>query len=222
MDDPSLDAAAHHAALRGLSRLNRLSFVVGPFWRRIEPLLREANGPLSLIDIACGGGDLAIGLAQRAAQAGLPLRVHGSDISSRAIEFAAMRAAQSRVEVEFFQEDAFFTDAAQQRDIVVNSLFLHHLSREDAVAFLRHSADRAEKLFLLDDLVRNHFGLGLTYLATTLFGGTYVVRKDGPQSVRAAFTTNEFGQLAREAGIDNPVIARHWPFRQMLVVDKTT
>ncbi|MGE3182998.1 MAG: methyltransferase domain-containing protein [Phycisphaerae bacterium] len=216
MDDPALDADEHEAALRGLSRLNVISRSVAPFWRRIEPLLRATQQPLTLIDLACGGGDLAIGLARRAHDRRLPLRVTGCDFSGRAIAFSRRRAASLHVNADFFEMDVLRDRVPRAYDIVVNSLFVHHLTRQQAISFLRSAAAVANRLLLVDDLIRSRGGWVAAQAATKLVSRSAVVRQDGPQSVRAAFTTSEFSALARESGLQNAEVCRHWPFRQML------
>jgi len=89
MDDPALAAPAHHRALRGLQKINRVSRTAASLWPRIERVLSATPNPrASLLDVACGGGDLAIDLAQRARRRGLVLEVQGCDISDTALQHA--------------------------------------------------------------------------------------------------------------------------------------
>src|SRR5207253_9483209 len=85
MDEPGLDPAAHAQALRGLRRINRLSRSSGLAWRAIRALAGELPArPLRILDVASGGGDVAIGVARRAAQARVALSVDGCDFSQTA------------------------------------------------------------------------------------------------------------------------------------------
>src|SRR5262245_34207879 len=106
MDQPGLDASSHRAALRGLGRINRLSRSAALLWPAIAGLATEdRTRPVRVLDLASGGGDVAIGLARRARTAGLDLRVAGCDISPVAVDFAAQAAANARVDVAFFRLD---------------------------------------------------------------------------------------------------------------------
>ncbi len=78
MDDPGLDAARHRHALRGLRTVNRFSNSAGLIWSQIDRYARAA-GTVSLLDIASGGGDVAIGVWQRAKRAGMKIRVGSSE-----------------------------------------------------------------------------------------------------------------------------------------------
>src|SRR5215211_5344258 len=97
MDDPALSAERHFAALRGLKRINRISRSSAAYWPAIARLAREAaGGELSVLDVACGGADVTIALARRAARAGLKLRWHACDVSVEALRFAEARARAAR------------------------------------------------------------------------------------------------------------------------------
>src|SRR5579872_5825095 len=90
MDQPGLDEKLHAHALRSLSRINWISRTSAMIWRPIRKLALETNRsrPLRILDVACGGGDVAIGLAKRAARAEMNLRVAGCDINPVAVEHA--------------------------------------------------------------------------------------------------------------------------------------
>jgi hypothetical protein len=69
MDDPGLSEAEHVVALAALARINALSRTSEQIARRVASRFdargRPAASPLKVIDVACGGGDVTIGLAVR-------------------------------------------------------------------------------------------------------------------------------------------------------------
>ncbi len=76
MDNPGLDAAAHAAALRGLGRINAVSGSVRIVWRGIEAAARrraasERGRALRVVDLACGGGDVAGRCFEKSAASGV-------------------------------------------------------------------------------------------------------------------------------------------------------
>ena len=101
MDRPDLDATQHHRALAGLARLNRLSGSVGILWPSIAALSHQLGRPVSILDLATGGGDIPVGLWQRARQQGLPADLCGVDISPRAVEIAQARAELEKANARF-------------------------------------------------------------------------------------------------------------------------
>ena len=116
MDDPGLDEAAHAAALRGLGRINAVSGSVRIVWRGVEAAAgrraasgrggAERGGALRVVDLACGGGDVAVGVLRRARRAGLRVEVTGCDVSGTALDHAAAAAARAGVPLAVKRVDA--------------------------------------------------------------------------------------------------------------------
>ena len=218
MDELDLPVEAHRAALAGLERLNLLSFHVRPFWKAIQPLAQAAGRPLRVLDLACGGGGLVIGLRKRAARAGLNLTVDGCDRSHLAVNFAQERAEKSGTGAagRFFVCDLFSSGVPEGYDILVNSLFLHHLRDEEALQFLIDLSHKATTQILVSDILRTRLGWWLVNIACRLFGDADIVVDDGLASLRAAFTLPEFEALAARVPLPGVEFRRHWPERALL------
>src|SRR5437588_2392222 len=90
MDEPGLDAGLHEQALKGLARINFWSASAGILWPAIAELAR--SGPVRLLDVASGAGDVPIRLWQRARRAGVSLEAAACDVSPTAIAHAEARA----------------------------------------------------------------------------------------------------------------------------------
>jgi len=218
MDQPGLDAQAHHEALMGIGRVNWISGINGLLWQALMKFrLPNETRPLRVLDLASGGGDVAIQLAQRALYQGVPLDIHGVDISQTAVEFAQARAdALHLANVRFQQQDVLHDDLNSTYDVVMSSLFLHHLSEQQAVFLLQKMSSMAERGILLDDLCRSRLGYFLAWCGVRLLTRSAIVHFDGPQSVRAAFRMNEVHSLATQAGLDQIQLQHHWPQRFLL------
>src|SRR5438045_9098377 len=107
MDDPSLEAERHRAALRGLERINWWSGSARVLWPPLRALAREVGRrPLRVLDVASGAGDVPIRLWHKARRAGIDLRLEGCDRSPEAVRFADERARLRQAEVRFFVLDA--------------------------------------------------------------------------------------------------------------------
>ena len=217
MDDPALDPAQHIRALRGLERINRVSRSARLLWGPIRSLAREAATPVRVLDIATGGGDVPMRLWAFSRREGLPVRVDGCDRSPTAVKHARRAAARLGAEVRFFQCDALAHALPDGYDILVSSLFLHHLSVEQSIVLLRAMAQAAGRMVLVNDLVRDPAGLALAYAGTRLLTTSEIVHADGPQSVRAAYTVEEVVALSQQAGLDDSRLVRRWPCRFLLI-----
>jgi len=132
MDDPSLGECWHHEALRGLSRLNRLTRVARLIWPPLAELSRRLGRPPRVLDVATGAGDIPRALLQIARRHGGALELSGCDISPRAIEFAQRQAEAAGARINFFQCDVLNDELPGSYDAVICTLFLHHLSDSDA------------------------------------------------------------------------------------------
>jgi 2-polyprenyl-3-methyl-5-hydroxy-6-metoxy-1,4-benzoquinol methylase len=223
MDQPGLEAAVHQQALRGLRRTNAWSRTTGVLWRgqREAGVFSRPSRPIRLLDIASGGGDVAMGLAQMARRHGIALEAHGCDVSATAVAHATAAAQRAKLSgVEFFEWNALGGELPSGYDVVMCTLFLHHLAEDDAVQLLRRMRAAARACVLVDDLVRTRLGYVLAWGGARLLTRSRIVHIDGPLSVRSAFSLGEARSLAERAGLTGAVFRRHWPQRFLLTWNK--
>lgn len=218
MDQPGLDPGEHARALAGLRRINAISGLAGSLLKAIEPLARrQGTAPLQVLELACGGGDTAIALALMARRRGLALDVRASDLNPEAVAIAQAQAHRRGAPVSFEPGNALTPpDAPGEADVVLCSLFLHHLDDNDAERLLALMARRARRLVLVNDLVRSRLGYALAWGGTRLLSRSWVVHTDGPLSVRAAFQPAEVLAMATRAGLAGASLQRCWPERYLL------
>jgi 2-polyprenyl-3-methyl-5-hydroxy-6-metoxy-1,4-benzoquinol methylase len=221
MDQPDLPDDRHRQALAGLARTNTLAGTSRSLWNPIRRLRTAKGGAysrLSLCDIASGAGDVTVGLCRLAKRDGVKLRVTGYDISPVAVEEARSRAAAAGFAARFEVLDVLKCplESLGRFDVVTCSLFLHHLTGDQAVELLRRMAHMARRLVLVCDLKRGRIGYTAAQVVTHLVSRSEVVHNDGPQSVAAAFTIDEARTLARRAGLAGAEIYRAWPFRYLI------
>jgi 2-polyprenyl-3-methyl-5-hydroxy-6-metoxy-1,4-benzoquinol methylase len=217
MDQPGLDVIDHARALDGLQRLNTASGVCRRFWRQIAGhFFTSGDTKLKLLDIASGGGDVALGLWALAQRHGVDLEILGLDISDSACTHAARRCRRAGGAIRFQQFDVTENSLPDGFDIVTCSLFLHHLTSAQAVQLLTAMA-AAGRLLLLSDLRRCAAGYALAQAACRLATTSPIVRYDGPQSVANAFSLAEMRDLCTAAGLVDAKVHRAWPYRLMIV-----
>lgn len=215
MDDPNLDRAEHEHALQGLARLNKYSDAVRLQWQEIKRISQERQlRPCRVLDVACGSADVLLSLLGNAGAENVRLQVTGCDISSVATSAAERRCkSQGYENADFLTLDVLKDPLPSNYDIVINSLFMHHLSESETVLLLSKMGESARHAVVINDLERSRLNLALVWTACHLLTTSYVVRFDGPASVRSAYSLAEFKALAVQAGLKGAQFRRQFPCR---------
>lgn len=175
--------------------------------------LGSPDRTIRVLDIACGGGDIARSLRRRARRAGVDLRVDGCDRSETAVGLA--RNCSGGAPALFFRLDAIAEPLPEGYDAMISNLFLHHLSTTNA-SILLGKMSTAAPVVVVTDLIRGSFGYATALIGTRVLSRSRVVHTDGPRSVRAAFTIDEVRRLAESAGLERARIRSVFPFRWRL------
>ncbi len=228
MDDPGLPEAEHLHALDALATINAVSRTAAQIAAAAAAIVpRDTAGlvqPVQVVDLACGGGDVTLACGRRLAGllGGREVVMAGVDFSRRGLDRAAARIQAARASVAglplrftFVARD-LVASGCVPCDIAISSLFLHHLDDEPAARVLRSMADACRLGFVVSDLIRSRLGLVLAVLGTSVLSGSRVARIDGPLSVRAARTRQEYRQLLDAAGLASATIQRTWPERVLI------
>ena len=218
MDQPDLDVRRHVLALDALGRANAVSRTAAAVWPSIrEAALDQAPGPLRVLDIASGGGHLLMSLARRAARERMDVVWLGWDLSPVAIDYARTLASRRGVKgVRYERADALHDPMPAGIDVVLCTLFLHHLTESDAVALLQRMREAARRAVVVSDLRRTRLGAAFTWAGCRLLSRSEVFRVDGMRSVAAAFSTGEARSLAAAAGFGGAQVFQVWPQRWLL------
>jgi 2-polyprenyl-3-methyl-5-hydroxy-6-metoxy-1,4-benzoquinol methylase len=222
MDDPLLDPRLHAEALLGLKRINQFTNSYHALWKSIRKLSATDGTPLRILDVACGGGDSLRAIARFAERAGVAVHVTGLDISSTAIDIARSECANLPFKTDWIVGDAIYAPLPEGQDVVFCSLFLHHLTNEQAVLLLQNMKRSARRMVLVADLVRSRLGYVMAYAGTRILSRSKIVHIDGPRSVEAAFTIEEMQELAQSAGMRTATIHPFWPERFLLAWEANT
>ena len=211
MDLPDCDPTKLELTYRQFGLVNLLF----SGWRRLycrelRPLL-SPDSATTLLDIGCGGGDLAQQLVHWSTSDKLLLEVTGIDPDKRAYTYASRRP--HHVSVRFRQADS--TDLVQEGsrfDVVISNHVIHHLPAADLAQLLTDSQSLARRVCLHNDLRRNLAAYALFSLAALPFRGSFI-RKDGLTSIRRSYTPAELAATAPPGW----KVARHFPFHQVLM-----
>ena len=222
LDQPGVPEEVHYGALSDLKRVNSICRTGSIAWKTLAPLARSTDSrPLEVLDLACGGGDVLLDLRRRAARTGTVLKLTGCDMSETAIDYARRRASaddanRSDLEIDFRVCDVFENFPRERFDVVMCSLFLHHLDEDRAITLLKIMSRAARRLVFVNDLIRCGWGYAAAQVVLRLMTRNHIVLADGPQSVAGAFTLPEVRELVRKAGIADARLRKIWPYRFLL------
>jgi SAM-dependent methyltransferase len=225
MDDLGRSDRELRDQLRDLGWINRW-FGAHAFVRRFLDRMLPAwmdrrahdGSPLALLDVATGGADIPIAVADWAARRGVAARVTAVDrhpvITRLAREMTSRYPSITVLEADAlalpFPDNSF--------DVCLCSLALHHLDPADGEAMLRE-LDRLARLgFLVMDLVRGWSGYVGVWLLTRC-SRSPLTRHDGPISVRRARSWDEYRDLAAASGIPGLRLFKLALFRMGLARD---
>lgn len=218
MDENEVSFEEFRDCLQGLELINHLTLAYRPTLRWLRPWLASGE-PLSIVDAGSGGGDMLRQIAKRI-QHRDNVQLIGVDLNPWSKQSAERSGAASLIRYE--TADIFNFEPEKPVDIVICSLFTHHLSDAQLVEFLRWMDGRARKGWFINDLHRHALPYHFIKLATRLFSRNRLIRNDAAVSVARSFTAADWQGLLDQAGIgERARVEWVFPFRLCLSCDKT-
>lgn len=228
MDEDNISFEEFRDCLVGLERINHLTLAYRPTLRWLRPWL-ETNEPLYILDAASGGGDMLRQITRKWPDrfgVGKNSRMVGVDLnpwSKKSAESFALRSCETPPQSASYETANIFEfEPDQPIDIIISSLFTHHLTNTQIVDFLRWMDSRAHKGWFINDLHRHPIPYYFIKCATKLFSRNRLIRNDAAVSVARAFTVADWQRLIQEAGLAGRVrIQWLFPFRLCLSCNET-
>jgi SAM-dependent methyltransferase len=218
LDEPNLDPDELASVLHDLARFNSAMLghraVLSWLRRAVEAVPKQQ--PISLIDAGCGYGDLLRGIRRWANRRGLSIALRGLDVNPDTIRIART-ATDKQDRIDFQVADVFRYRPTGPVDLIVSSLFAHHLSNGEIVDFLRWMETTARRGWLICDLQRHAVPYYFIGLAGKLARVHPVVVHDGQISVARALTRAEWEERFQMAGFaSNGARVRWFLFRYLV------
>ncbi len=208
MDADDLDATTYAAVVHDLAKVNTLTMARRP---TIAFLERLPHGPLRILDVGFGDGDMLRAIASWAVRRGQDVDLVGVDLNPRSAP-AAAEATRPEMRIEYRTGD-YAALAGQRWDVVISSLVAHHMTHAQLVAFVRFMEHESARGWFVNDLHRHGFAyLGFPLLATTMRWHP-IVRHDGQLSIARSYRPREWGPMLQEAGVRDASVKRVFPFR---------
>lgn len=222
MDEGGVPFSEFHDCLGSLETINRLTLAYRPTLAWLEKWL-GAGEKLAVLDAGCGGGDMLRRIEELAEKRGKKkprhLELFGVDLNPWAKKSAQICSPGSAI--RFTTADVFRFEPDKPLDLVISSLFTHHLSDEQLVDFLRWMHGRARKGWFINDLHRHPLPYYFIKGATALLSHNRLIRNDAAVSVARSFTAADWRRLLEAAGIgERARIQWFFPFRLCVSCEK--
>ncbi|UBM57888.1 methyltransferase domain-containing protein [Marinilongibacter aquaticus] len=196
--------------LRELEYTNR--FLGGhraTLWAFKKFIKRQNQRSLKIADIGCGGGDTLWALAKYCQKKGIQAEFYGIDYNTVGVAYAQKKLSGFE-NVHFIHSD--YRHVEEDFDLILCSLFTHHLNDEQLEEYLIWNKNKAKKGFIINDLERNRLAYASIRLLCFLLPVSYLYAHDAPLSVRRSFKKKDWRSWGHKLNM-HLEIKWHWAFR---------
>ena len=199
MDEPC-SYEEFRACLVDLGQVNRLTLSYRPTLAFLDRLVARSKPrePLRIVDVGSGGGDMLRRVERWAERRGVTVALTGIDLNPHAAR-AAREFTPAASAITWITGDAFTYE--EPVDVVISSLFTHHLEEAEVVRFLAWSEAVARRGWFVNDLSREVVPFRLFGLLAKTMRWHRFVQHDGPVSFRRSFREEDWERMLHEAGI---------------------
>jgi len=203
MDAEDLDIAVYNRCLSDLAAVNRVTMTHRATMQFLSEATKHlhAGSKISILDIACGHGDLLRGIATWAARRRFEADLTGLDMNPRSAQ-AAAAASRSAQNIRYVTGNVFGFNPDNAPDFIVTSQFTHHLQDADIIRLLRWFEDTARRGWHIADLHRHVIPYYSFRFLTWLFGWHRIVRIDGTISIARSFRRADWERYLAAADIE--------------------
>jgi 2-polyprenyl-3-methyl-5-hydroxy-6-metoxy-1,4-benzoquinol methylase len=213
MDRDATSPEDYARCLHDLAALNRVTRTHRPTLHWLDRVTKHlpVGAHISVLDVACGHGDLLRAIHSWAARRGLLVSLSGIDLNPRS-RISATAATPPEMAITYHIGDVFEDQPSPRPDFIVSSQFAHHLNNEELVRFLIWLDRHAARGWLITDLHRHpipYYGFRLLALVA---GWHRIVRIDGTISIARGFRSEDWQRALAAAGLTAAVSWR-FPFR---------
>jgi len=211
MDAEDLDPIIYARVLKDLALVNTITMARRPTLSFLSRVAARNSGPLRILDVGFGDGDMLRRIAQWAKARRQAVELVGIDLNPRS---AATANAHTSASLPISYRTGDYADLAEEPwDVILSSLVAHHMAHDQLVAFLRFMDGHAQRGWFINDLHRHGFAYAGYPLLARIAGWHRIVREDGTLSIARSYRPNEWPPILAQAGVQNARVFRTFPFR---------
>jgi SAM-dependent methyltransferase len=203
LDDLSADARMVEESLGNVVRANRWLGGLAAVRHGLSRLLEGRTGPVTLLDVGTGAGDIPRMALAWGDRRGIRLTVFGVERHPAAARMAHEGGLRTSIGC-----GGSLPLREASVDVVILSQVAHHLDSDSCVAVFRECDRVARVGGIVADLRRSIAAQAGFWFASRALGFDPVTRADGVTSLRRGFTPGTLRRLLHQAGIDARVERR--------------
>lgn len=218
MDDFTLRGESLRENLDILSRINWWLGGNHVTLNGIEKILKQtySKGKVRIVDLGCGNGDILRRIAKIGKKMGYEFDLFGVDANADAIAYAEELSVGYK-NIDYRQLDIFSKEFEDLNyDIVLSTLFLHHLKDEEIIRKLKLLCKNANLGIVINDLHRNKLAYFL-FNIISFFINNKIIRNDGLISILKGFKKKELEHFSEVIGMPCE-ISWKWAFRYQWLI----
>lgn len=170
----------------------------------------------TIVDLGCGHGDILRLIADYGRKNNFSFNLIGIDANEDAIDYA-VELSEDYDELSFTNMDVFSEEfQALDYDIVLSTLFLHHLNQGEIQQLLKMINSKATFGIVINDLHRNRMAYGLFKLLGLVVSNHMIVQ-DGLTSILRAFKRQELENISKQLNLKSQICWK-WAFRYQWLI----
>lgn len=186
--------------LQDLARVNRWFLGYRPTLKWLDSVAPGAHGTVHILDVGCGYGDSLRRIEQWASERNLPVALTGCDLNADTISIAR-EASPARSRIRWIASDVFALECDKPVDVIVSSLFTHHLTEQEIIRFVTWMERTAQIGWFINDLSRASIPYRLFKAFAKVANLHPFVQHDGPVSIARAFIPEDWRRMCAAAGV---------------------
>jgi 2-polyprenyl-3-methyl-5-hydroxy-6-metoxy-1,4-benzoquinol methylase len=220
MDNLELHGQDLQVVLDGLSSINKLFGNTKSTLKSVQKvILGNRNQTLKIVDLACGGADNLIAIANWCKTQNIEVELVGIDGNQHILN-SNIEKTKSLNNIQF-QQDLIMSENFELPacDIWISSHFMYHFDDVSFVKFMIKQSKKVKTVIIFSDLRRHLFAYRLFSFFGPIMPFKKAVIQDGLIAIRRSFKIKELEELLNQASMTKFRIEKKWMFRYILNID---
>lgn len=209
MDTAEVAYDDYSLCLDHLSLINSLTLAYPPTLKWIDKIR-----PSTILDVGSGGGDMMRKVWHHMRKHNVKVSITGADMNPHSKHYAQLKTHDAAPLI-YVTNNAFTLDFPDKPDVIISSLFTHHLTDAELVNFIIWMDETAKEGWFINDLHRHAIAYYFIKAVTYVLPFHRFVKHDAAVSVARGFKRHDWEGflMAAKIPISRYKIRWHFPFR---------